>query len=182
MKKVLFIIILSFIITTLKAQKLSFGTNIAQNVNLITLNAEASVSLSRHYSISLSARYNPWRYNINGSIYQNKQRTFSFETRYWPWYVFSGWWLSSGIQYKEYSQMGIFSSYRYEGDKYSVLLGLGYTYMLSSHFNLDIGLKLYSGFDKYRKYDAACCGFTVDRKQGLFVGLDDIIVGIGYVF
>ena len=58
----------------------------------------------------------------------------------------------------------------------------GYTYMLSSHFNVEFGVGLWGGIDHYRVYSCPRCGLTVDQGKTGFILPDDIMISFVYVF
>ncbi|MBO6247693.1 MAG: DUF3575 domain-containing protein, partial [Bacteroidales bacterium] len=94
------------------AQSWSLGTNVAGWANLGTVNAEAGVALARRASLHAGVRYNPWTFRKGNPgdrftdpagdserQFENRKRAFSLSVRYWPWYVYSGWWVYGRAQY-----------------------------------------------------------------------------------
>ena len=77
---------------------------------------------------------------------------------------------------------GIMSSETEEGDRLGAGLYSGYTYMLSSHFNIEFGLGLWAGIDRYRRYSCPKCGITVGDGDRGFILPDDVTVSLVYVF
>lgn len=69
-----------------------------------------------------------------------------------------------------------------EGDRVGAGLYSGYSYMLSSHFNIEFGLGFWAGLDMYRKYSCPICGITVDSGRKAFILPDDLMISIVYVF
>ena len=169
---------------TLMAQRYAVSTNAADYFNLCTINAEASFACAKQWTLTAGFRYNPFQFNRQktGREFQNKTRTVAIGARYWPWHVYSGWWLSGNIQYQEYNAGGILSRTTREGDRYGGSLGFGYNRMLGRHFNLDLGLKIWAGMDRYREYECPVCGLTVDRGNRFFLLPDEILIAFSYVF
>ena len=166
-------------------QKTSLSTNVAQYANLLTLNLEASYAFDRHWSARAGFRYNPFEYKRNsdpGDNFQNKQLAYALGVRYWPWHVFSGWWLSGNAQYQEYNSGGILSRKTSEGDRIGMSLGWGYTYMLNPRLNLEFGLAVWGGYDAYTIYECPVCGLTVEDGKKFFFLPEEIILALTYVF
>lgn len=167
-----------------RAQNVSVGTNLIQYANYGTLNAEASVGVARHWSVGAAARYNPFSFNggSGGQGLQNKQQAYALGVRYWPWHIYSGWWLSAMAQYQEYNRGGIKSPETTEGDRIGAGLSGGYTYMIGKHFNLEVGVGVWGGHDRYIKYACPTCGRVQDEGDKYFVMLSDILLSFAYVF
>ena len=125
------------------AQKVSLSTNVLGYVNMLTLNLEGSVAVAQHWSLAASARYNPFHFKkSDGAPISSRQQAYSLGMRYWPWYVYSGWWIGGKVQYQEYNWGGLTSEKTEEGDRFGAGVSAGYTYMLAPHVNLDFGLGL----------------------------------------
>lgn len=164
------------------AQDMGLTTNLADYANYGTLNAEASCALARRWTLSAGVKYNPFTFGEGDDIVQNKRQAYSLGLRFWPWHVFSGWWLSAKTQWQEYSRGGIDSSETTEGDRFGGGLAGGYAYMLGKHFNASFGVGVWGGYDIYRKFSCPVCGLTVDSGEKFFVLPDELIVALTYVF
>lgn len=177
------------------AQQMSISTNAVEWLNLGTVNGEFGVSIAQHFSIHAGARYNNWSFRKGSPEdrfsdplgegerqFQNLKQAYSLSVRYWPWYVYSGWWFYLRGQYMEYNRGGIFNHTSEEGDAYGAGIGAGYTYMLNKHFNLDFGAGLWGGQKNYRLYRCTNCGSVMDEGKKLFFLPDDVFVSIIYVF
>lgn len=165
-------------------QDVAVSTNLMDYVSLGTINAEASVGVGRHISLNTSARVNPWTYHKGdpGKQMQNRHQTYAAGIRYWPWHIYSGWWLSTAAQYQEYNRGGIISPKTEEGDAYGLSLGGGYSLMIHEHVNLDFGLSLWGGQKTYITYACPSCGRITDKGAKWFFMPNDIIVSIAYIF
>lgn len=76
-----------------RAQKAALATDLVSYVNFVTLNAEVSYPVARHWSVNAGFRYNPFTFNLGEGKedVRNKQQSYSAGVRFWPWNVFSGW-------------------------------------------------------------------------------------------
>lgn len=176
------VLVFSLLAFTAHGQKYSVSTNMAGYLNFGTMNVEVSYAPHRHWSLTAGARYNPFTFHGNGRQMQNRQQSYSLGTRYWPWHIYSGWWIAAKLQYQEYSMGGIVSSETEEGDRWGAGLSAGYTYMVHPRINLDFGLGFWSGVKEYARYSCPACGLTLDRGIKGFILPDNVIIGISYVF
>lgn len=154
------------------AQQFALSTNAASWADGLTLNLDASYAVARHWSIEAGARYNPFTAS-------SKQRAFDVGARFWPWYTYSGWWMSSHAKYQEYSRT---LSRTYEGDRVGGTLAAGYSKMLGKHLNLDMGLGVWGGYETFREYRCETCGQVLNGGARFFILPDDIIIAVTYVF
>jgi len=148
------------------------------------MNAEASYAVARHISLTGGIAYNPWEFRggMDGYDYRDKQLSLSVGARYWPWHIFSGWWVASKAQYQMYNTGGRNSLQTSEGDRYGIGASLGYTYLLGKHFNVEVGLGLWGGLDVFKTYSCPVCGLTIDSGRKMFARANDIILAVSYVF
>ena len=156
------------------AQELSFSTNIVDYASTGTANLEASYGFTRHWSISAGMKY-----DAGGMA---KQQVYSLGGRYWPWHIYSGWWLAAKAQYQEYNVGGFVSPETREGDRVGGALSAGYTYMIGPHFNVEAGAGVWAGRDWYTLYSCPSCGRTLDKGNAKFLMLNEILLGVTYVF
>lgn len=164
------------------AQHYSIGTNIADAANMGTFNLDGSVSLERHWSLFAGARYNPFTYGEGADAVTARQQAYYLGSRYWPWHVYSGWWLSGKAQYQEYNRGGFSSPATTEGDRVGLGLGAGFTYMLHPHLNLEFGLGFWAGYDAYVRYACPICGVTEESGAKAFILPNDLMLAVAYVF
>jgi len=167
-----------------EAQTLSLSTNLLDYACLGTLNADVSYSLSRRWSVTAGVRYNPFTFRKGDpdKQFQLRQQSYSLGARLWPWHIWSGWWFAGKLRYQEYNSGGIRSLETREGDRFGAGLYAGYTYMLTSHLNIEFGLGLWSGLDVYRCYSCPVCGVTLESGKTHFILPDDIMISLAYVF
>lgn len=164
------------------AQNFALATNVLDYVNLGTLNLEASYGIARQWTLNAGVKYNPFTYEKSGTGFADRQRSLDAGARFWPWHIYSGWWLSGKLKWQEYSKGGFSSRQFTEGDRLGGALAAGYTFMLNTHLNLDIGCGLWGGFDKYTAYECQKCGRVLDGGEKLFVLPNDILLTISYIF
>lgn len=170
----------------LHGQNWSVSSNLASVADLGTLNAAVSRSFSRHWSIGAGVRYNPFSLaegedGDEGEI-RKKQRTMSIGAKYWLWHVYSGWWMSGAAQYQEYNFSKHNNNNTSEGDRYGAALSAGYSYMLTPWLNVELGLGVWGGYDRYRVYDCPVCGITVERGRRFFLSPEDLIIALSFIF
>ena len=158
-----------------RAQQFSLSTNILDYACLGTVNVDASYSVSRRWSLSAGARYNPFTFMKGDPDTQMQLRQQSYA-------VGARLWLGSKMRYQEYSFGGVWSDETTEGDRCGLGLYVGYTHMLSRHFNLEFGLGCWGGIDFYRRYSCPVCGLLMSAGRKLFILPDDLMISIAYVF
>lgn len=184
MKKIILIITLVLIASKLCGQEMAISTNLAGYANFGTLNMEAAYGLSQHWSVNAGIKYNPFSFPAkNGSSQmQNRQQAFAIGTRYWPWHIYSGWWLAGHMQAQQFNVGGIRAIETTEGDRLGGGISAGYTYMLHQHLNLELGVGMWTGYEKFITYACPVCGVIIDSGEKLFLKPNDIILSLTYVF
>ena len=167
-----------------ECQELSLSTNLASYLNLGTMNFEISGALARHWTLYAGVRYNPFSFEKQGgqSVMQNRQRSCDAGARFWPWHVYSGWWMSAKVGAQEFNAGGIVSEETREGERYGGGLAGGYTYMLSKHLNFDLGVGLWAGYERYTVYACPTCGRKLDSGDKTFILPSDVLLSLSYVF
>ncbi len=178
-----------------QAQRYSVSTNVVEWANLGTINAEAGIAVAQHFSVHAGARYNNWTFlkgnpddrftDPEGDLerqFENRKQAYALGMRYWPWYIYSGWWGYVRGQYMEYNRGGLIRHSAEEGDALGVGLGIGYTHMLHRNWNIEFGLGAWGGVTRYTTYRCTNCGSIVDQGQKAFILPDDVFVSFIYVF
>lgn len=170
--------------TGLHAQKASLSVNLLECASFGTLNLDASYAVSRHWSLTLGARYNPFTFRKDEpeGQFQYRQQSYAVGARLWPWHIMSGWWFASKARWQEYNMGGLLSPRTREGDRVGGGLYAGYAHMLTSHINLEFGLGLWAGADIYKVYSCPSCGLTLEQGTKAFVLPDDFLISLVYVF
>lgn len=183
MRKVIIGLALLCAVVPAGAQRWSASSNVADLARLGTLNAEVSYSVARHWSIAAGAKYNPFTYGGSGADrFQSRQRLFNISGRFWPWHVWSGWWMAGKLQYQEYNRGGLRGPETEEGDRLGGALSGGFAYMLTPHVNLDFGFGLWTGYSKSVTYACPECGRKLSENSGIFILPDDILVSVALIF
>lgn len=166
------------------AQEFSLSTDLLGYARLGTMNVDASYAVSRRWSLVAGARYNPFTFR-KGDMerqFQSRQQSYSVGARLWPWHIWTGWWFAGKLRYQEYNQGGIVSRKTEEGDRVGAGLYAGYTHMLTAHVNLEFGVGLWAGMDRYMEYDCPVCGNVLESGRKAFLLPDDIMISVAYVF
>lgn len=204
-KKILFALLSLLVAASFesRAQHFTVSTNAVGYAWYGTLNAEMSVAVGRRYSIHVGGLYNNWSLSSNDPTKMNfdKQRSLYAGLRFWPWYVYSGWWGQVKLRYAEYNSANPLYSKKTDdgytnemGDRFGAGISAGYTIMISPHFNLDFGVGFWAGMAKYSLYSfpkayvtddlgyCPTCGRPVSSGSKFFFLPNDITVSLVYVF
>lgn len=99
----------------------AFSVNLVDYASLGTVQGSIQYGISRHVSIDAAARVN------------RRSQTFSAGARWWPWYIYSGWWVKGLAQIEN------------KEEAYGAGLSLGYSLLLSRWLNLDFGVGGWGG-------------------------------------
>ena len=164
------------------AQKVAVSTNVIGYLNLGTMNIEASYALAQHWSVNAGAKYNPFVFGDEDAVVQSKQRLYALGTRYWPWHIYSGWWLAGKVQYQEFNQGSSTAAYTSEGDRFGSGLTGGYSYMLNPHLNVEFGIGVWAGYEDYVRYACPRCGRILEQGSRFFVLPNDVLLTFAYIF
>lgn len=175
------------------AQTWAVAANAADMIDLGTIGVEGSAAVAQHWSIHAGAKFNPWTFGkkdtFNGLFSepnpdqkQDRKQAYAIGARWWPWNVYSGWWVGGKAQYQEYNHGGIITKTSEEGDAFGAAISGGYSLMLKEHINLDFGLGLWGGWTKYTTYACPSCGKVVDEGQKWFILPNEVILSLVYIF
>lgn len=165
-----------------RAQMWGISTNAAGWAYLGTINGEVSVAVARNISINASAAYNPWTFQSDKGPYQDRQRSVALGFRYWPWHVYSGWWIAGKGQYQEYNRGGMYGDIRSEeGDAFGASLSFGYTLMLNKWLNMEFGAGLWGGSTQYKLYACPQCGRVLESGKKWFVRPNEVMISLVFV-
>lgn len=189
MKKIysIFLVVLLFAAFSpaLRAQRFSVGTDGLQWLELGTLNLDASVAVAQNVTIHAGAALNPWTFRTGDPQRQLENRLITYwaGARWWPWYVYSGWWAGMNVRYMLYNRGGIFERRTEEAEAIGGGLMGGYSIMLSDMWNLDIGVGFWSGYKKATVYECPVCGIVIPEQSGnkMFI-VPDARVAISLIF
>ena len=170
MKHLLTSLIFFFVVSAAAAtaQTWAVAVNAADLAELGTLGVEGAAAVGQHWSIHASAKVNPWTFarrdtgnglfsEPNPNQKQNRKQEYAIGARWWPWNVYSGWWVGGKGQYQEFKWVGgkgqyqefnrggFFTETSQEGDAFGAGFAGGYSLMLKEHWNLDFGLGGWGG-------------------------------------
>lgn len=167
-----------------RAEGFSVSTNILGYAWLGTMNAEASYAFARRWTVTGYVAFNPWTFNASDADrqFQSRQQTYAAGARFWPWHVYSGWWIAGKLQYQEYNMGGIISRSTEEGDRAGVGLAAGYTHMLHPRLNIEFGAGFWAGVKWFTEYSCPACGLTRTSGNRAFILPDNFRISISYVF
>lgn len=183
-------ILLAFLLVCLpmvaNAQRWTVSTNALSWAALGTINAEGSYSLNQNFSVNLGGAINPWTVSSpTGVTLQNKHFGGYMGIKYWPWHVYSEWWIGAKLQYRNFEHTGLLTRQLVTGDAIGGGLSAGYSFMLSNNLNLDLGAGFWGGqLLKYKKYQGTYPVETELEEQGArsFFFPDNMILSIIYIF
>ncbi len=178
------------------AQTWAVAVNAADAVELGTIGVEGSAAVGQHWSIHANAKVNPWTFGRrdtsadNNGLFQSpnpdqkqdRKQVYAAGVRWWPWNVYSGWWIGGKGQYQEFNYGGLLTETSQEGDAFGAGFSGGYSLMLKEHWNLDFGLGFWTGWMKYTTYACPSCGKVVDEGQKWFILPNEAILSLVYIF
>lgn len=161
----------------------SFSTNAVDWAWMLTANASAQYSVSRHFTLEAQAKWNPWTFNkTSESQLQSRQRCLSLGARWWPWYTYSGWWISARGQYREYNYGGLGTMETEEGDAAGVALSAGFSLQVTKWLNIDFGGGFWGGYKKYVRYACPYCGSKTDQGERSFILPNELLISAMFIF
>ena len=159
------------------------GVDVAMLACLGTINLHADYALAQHWTVGAEGRYNPFTFNgREDNQFQMRQRSIAAVGRWWPWHVYSGWWVAAKARVQEYNMGGIISQETEEGMRYGGGLSAGYAHMISDHFNLEMGLGFWAGMKEYTVYACPTCGQKLSEGVKSFILPGDLMISLSYVF
>lgn len=185
LKLIYIVIFMAVAMPGVHAQKVTIGTDFLQWGNFGTANIEAGFALSQHFSLSAGARYNPWEFKTDNPhlLMQNQQQTYHAGLRFWPWYVFSGWWFGVKAQYQSFCRSGVWRPALETGRGIGGGLSAGYTLMLTKSLNMEFGAGVWGGRLLERTlYDCPLCLNIREQGAKNFINIDNISVSLYYIF
>ena len=181
MKKLILLILVMLTLTAgdALAQTFSIRTS-ATMLATATPNIELSMPISKKISIHLPVLYNPWIMKENSRF---QQLTTMPGVRLWQQQVGVHYFSSFYAIAMRYHVGGwLDKEFRYDGTGYGAGAGIGYSWVLSDHFNLDLEAGLGIIWADYDK-----CGWQSDsHRYGSYKGLrlipTKLDISIAYFF
>lgn len=127
-----------------------------------TINVGLEMGLSHHWTLDISANYNPWTFSDNRKW---KHLLIQPELRYWFRHRFSGHFLGLHSGWMKYNAGGISlptvsnsKDSRYEGYATGVGLSYGYSMPLSGRWALEFSLGAGWVYTRYDRFRCSHCG------------------------
>ena len=184
MRKILVLLALSLISVNVFAQRFTVSTNILDWANLGTINAEVGYSVSQHISVVAGGKYNGWDFSKPEYAMYNKNIVGYAGLRYWPWYVNSGLWIQFKGQYADYEMTGVWRHAINQGKAAGAGLALGYTFMITEKFNIELGAGGWGGYLLEHNVTTSTIDPTIRPESGPrgFIDLDNITAALVFVF
>lgn len=182
-KKTVLILFLMLPLTSY-GQKWAFSTNILDYANFLTLNGDISYSVHKNWTVCLSGRYNPFVFNSDHSIgqLQNKTVTIAAGTRYWPFFVYSGFYIGTRFRWSVFNTGGILSEITYQGYAAGAGINAGYSLLLTRFMNMEFGIGAWTGWTRYSEYAAPGCGKLLGTESEWFIMPDEVRVSLLFTF
>ena len=164
-----------------RGQNVVVTTNGIDWLDFGTVNAELSVAVSKNLAVSVGGKYNPWHFGSGESRLIDKSRMLYAAARWYTWFVFDGFYWQGHAGWLEYASGGIFGKETEEGDALGLGGGFGWSRMISSRVNLELGFGFWAGRKKYTEYKCPTCGRQVEHGTKFFIQPMNIVVGVSWV-
>lgn len=150
----------------------ALSLNLGDAALLGTIGVSAQWAPARHWSVESGLRFNPFSYKDH-TLFDLRQ-SFNAGARWWPWHVYSGWFVRSVAQVESVRRYGMEPLVPdFTGESYGLTLGGGYALLLSPHFNLEFGLGAFGG---RRREHSSSAGYQ------WFVTPDALLLSLSWVF
>lgn len=190
MKRFLVLAFALFLTLPFRGQQVELKTNLLY-LTTTTPNIGVEWSLSRHYTASLMAAYNPFRFfsyeNGEGSAVNPKLHHWLTEgdVKYWFCESFLGWNVGVNMFGGEYNVGGIkfiskLKDTRYKGWAAGAGVTIGYQFPLSPRWGLDMSVGVGYVHARYGKYDCYACGDKNGNYKKNYLGPTKAAVSLVY--
>ena len=121
----------------------ALSLNLADAALLGTVGGSLQWGPSRHFSVENSLRLNAFSFR-DAALYDQRQ-TFTTAVRWWPWHIYSGFYVRASAQVEAARRKGIPLFSEGAGEAYGAGLSAGYSLLLSRHLNLEFGAGFWGG-------------------------------------
>lgn len=164
-----------------EARYIAFGFNAFDVINLVTLNVSADINLTKHMALGLVGKFNPWVFNkgTDKEKFDNKRMVY-LNTKFYPWYIYDGWHfdvMGGWCDYTQRNSEGLTES----GNKFGAGLGAGYTYILTKHLNLELGVGFWLGQKSYNTTPNLASSTVVSSGKEFFIEAYNVQIGLSWV-
>lgn len=158
------------------AQQVTISNNLLYDAWL-TPNLRVGVRLAPHWSVGLTAGYNPWPSDENKSR-KWKHLLVSPSVRYWTDSVNVRHFFGVNLIYSHYNvadvkfPFGLYKSVRDErrqGDLGALGVFYGYSWPIARHWNIEALIGAAVGYTKYNRYECGHCGTKIGEDKKWFV-------------
>lgn len=167
-----------------KSRYWAVSTNLLDYVDLLTLNAEVQYAVDRQWSLSMQGKLNGLTLKKGtDSEIADRKSAVSIGAKFWPWYVYSGWWFKGFVQTENFSRSNLTKKMGFHtGEAYGAGIAAGYSLILSESFNLDFGVGAWGGYRNAKAYDTIDMKGSTARQGSAFVDLADVSVSAMFIF
>lgn len=151
-----YVLLCFFLLCTIRgsAQFYSLGTNLPI-LGTATINAEASMTLDRNWSLHLPVYYNPFVFSGNKRL---QNFTVMPGVRYWLLESYVNAFVGANAIGSKYHLT--WKNSRYEGQAYGAGISAGYAWLLSTRWNLEVEAGIGLVWTNYTEYECEECGRT----------------------
>lgn len=181
MKKIIYILLILFIVTPLTGQNVGLKTNVLYDATT-TLSLGAEVVTGQKTSLDISGAYNPWEFSKTERM---KLWMVQPEFRYWFCESLNGHFIGLNLQGGQFNFSGIkfidkLKNFNYQGDFYGGGISYGYQWILNNRWGIEAFLG--AGFVRfnYDQYPCAECGSKI--KSGFKNYWGPTKVGISFIY
>lgn len=190
MKYIIVLLVSVCFFLPMRGQEVGLKTNLLY-LATTTPNLGVEWGLDRHYSVSLSVGYNPFRFSSykdeEGSRVNPKLSHWlvSAESKYWFCETFLGWNIGVHLFSGEYNVTGFrwihpLGKGRYKGWGAGIGGTVGYQFPLSERWSLDFSLGMGYAYTRYTKYDCYACGDKQGKYKKNYLGPTKAVVSVVY--
>lgn len=193
MNRLLFVLIITgFSITSAYSQKFGVKTNLLYDA-ITTMNLGVEFGMGKKWTMDVSASVNPWTFS------NNKKWKIMFlqpEAKYWFCENFNGHFIGfhahggefniGGIDVPSFKwlgkDLGQLKDHRYEGWFVGAGLTYGYSWILSTRWNLEASIGIGYSYIKYDRYQCPSCGEWLNDGHYHYVGPTKAALSLIYLF
>lgn len=175
-KIVVLAILLGGFFSEVSAQQVTISNNLLYDAWL-TPNLRVGLRLAPHWSVGMTAGYNPWPSDDNKSR-KWKHLLVSPSLRYWTDSVNVHHFFGVNLIYSHYNvadvkfPFGLYKSVRDErrqGDLGALGVFYGYSWSIARHWNIEALIGAAVGYTKYNRYECGHCGTKIGEDKKWFV-------------
>lgn len=170
----------------LKQPLITLKSNLLYDVTS-TLNLGVELRLDKKKTLTFPVNFNAWTFSEGKKL---KHIAAQPEFRFWTCEAFNGFYWGLHFHGGQFNVGGLkfpFSMFpslekrRYEGYFYGGGLGLGYQWILSNRWNLELGVGLGYARIHYDKFKCGTCGERIKKDIRNYFGPDRLAISLIYV-